>query len=198
MRCPWRLVWRHYSASLAALFIPCSVPANAETLEQIKGLSVKVEYKVQAIRVDDAGRRFNMTADAAIHFYLSTKGNLFLYPGGATIHQDSAPDVRAEGGPTVMPIDKAGEQKFGQMNAWTMMNGHLTNIIKFIRGYAVTTVAIDPERLTCTFDRQYQPDPQTGTVVSNLTGPATQIEGYKVASYSCAVTRGNVFAPMAE
>ena len=81
------------------------------------------------------------------------------------------------------------------MIAWTMMNGHLTRINQLIHGYTVATIAIDPLRLTCTFDHQYQPDPQTGTMVTNATGEPVQIESYKVTSYSCDVKKGNVFAP---
>jgi hypothetical protein len=40
------------------------------------------------------------------------------------------------GGHTVVALDQASEQQFGQLDAWRMMNGHLTGIIKLIHGYA--------------------------------------------------------------
>jgi hypothetical protein len=187
-------VARLCSGIAVAIQPACVSPSHAESLQDIEGLSVKIDYKVQATRVTPTGQLGYMNADVAINFYISSKANIFLYPSGASIQSDTGNEVKAQGGPTVIAIDKAGEQKYGQMNAWTMINGHLTNIIKFVEGYAVTTIAIDPARLICTFDRQYYSDPKTGRVISNLTGPPVQIQSYKVTSYTCTVKKGNVFA----
>jgi len=191
-----RIASLYWAAIGTLIALGCISRVQAETLQDIEGLSVKVDYHVQFTTPVDQTHRIG-TADVAIHFYISSKGNIFLYTGKASIYSGGE-ETDVGGRRRVVAPDQAGEQQFGQLDAWTMMNGHLTQIIKFIHGYAVTTIAIDPSRLTCTFDRQYQPDPQTGTIVSNTSGRPVQIESYKVTSYSCDVKKGNVFASNSE
>jgi len=190
---PRRVFW----GLITSLLLSLAAPVQGETLEQIEGLSVKVDSHVQFMALIGQSWR-PATAEASTHLYISTKGNVFQYSRKASVHSPTGEELQAGGGRRITAIDKAAETKSGQLIAWTMTNGHLTGITKLIHGYAVTTIAIDPMRLTCTFDRQHQPDPQTGTIVTNTTGQPVQIEAYKVTSYSCDVKKGNVFASDSE
>ena len=181
----------------AGFLLAWAAPGYGETLEQIEGLSVKVDSRVQFMALIGQSWR-PATGEGSTHLYISTKGNVFQYSRKASMHSPTGEELHAGGGRRTTAIDKAAETKSGQLVAWTMTNGHLTGITKLIHGYAVTTIAIDPVQLTCTFDRQHQPDPQTGTIVTNTTGQPVQIEAYKVMSYSCDVKKGNVFASDSE
>ena len=184
------------AAMIIGVVSGCIAPANAETVQDIEGLSVVVIYKVQFTSFNQFGQRYTGNADAGMRFYISTKGNIFLH--GSAVVSRGGYDVRLGGNPTVFALNRAKQEKYGQTTEWTMMNGHLTQTTKLVRGVAVSTIAIDPARLSCTFDRQYRSDDQTGTIVSNTTGQPMQIEAYKVTSYSCEVKRGNIFASTSE
>jgi hypothetical protein len=184
-------------AVITCLSFGLLAPARGETLEQIEGLSIVASWKPQFNYINGAGKSGIGNAESQAHFYISTKGNIFFYhsfvlnPGQAEQHFG--------GSPRILPIDKAGSVHGGkEEEAWSVINGHLTQIISFVRSFGVTTFMIDPVRLTCTFDKQFQPDPQTGTTVTAITGERVQILNYKVVSYTCDVKRGNVFATTLE
>ena len=184
----------YFLAMILCVVVSRVPPASAESLEDIKGLSVTASWTQAETGYNEFGVRFRLPRDRSIRLYVSTKGNVFEYP---------AESNNWRYGPTVSAVDKAtdlssGHWGQGQMTVWAMMDGHLKKIAKAIQGFSVLTVAIDPARLSCTFDAQINPDPQTGRFASDLTGPVIQLEALQVISSSCAVKRGNIFASASE
>jgi hypothetical protein len=180
--------------AIIAVFLGWAPRGDAESLDDIKGLSVVVSWRQEETGYNEFGARFRLPKDRSITLYISSKGNVFEYP---------AESNRWRYGPTVYTVDKAttwssGHWGQGQMMVWAMMDGHLAQIAKGVQGFGVLTVAIDPARLSCTFDAQVKPDPQTGMYATDLTGPVIQLEAVKVTSYSCSVKRGNIFASASE
>jgi hypothetical protein len=160
--------------------------AAAETLHEIEGLSVSVNWKLSLTGYDQSGRPFSRDPDRAMRLYISSKGNVFIFP---------AESNRWNNVPTVSAVNQAVDLHDDQMMAWSMIGGHLTNIIKEVQGHALFTITIDPAALTSSFDERIQPDPQTGTVVVNVNHQIFRLESPKVITSACTVKRGNIFAP---
>ena len=200
MRCRHRIKMRKSRTALGCLSIAaglvlCGITASrAETLRDIEGLSVTVDWTQAAwgwawYNNQPQASPINGTANRSLRLYISSKGNIFEYPAEAN---------NWKYGPTASAIDKAVDLKSGMLMAWTMVDGHLTKIIKGLQGFAEYIIAIDPARMTCSIDMQAVPDPQTRKVVTNLNGYPVLTEGIKVISYSCKVIKGNIFAPTSE
>jgi hypothetical protein len=180
--------------AIIGVFLGWAPRGDAESLDDIKSLSVTVSWTQAETGYNEFGVRFRLPRDRSIKLYISSKGNIFEYPAASNNWRY---------GPTVSAVDKAtdlisGHWGQGQMMVWAMMDGHLKKIAKAIQGFSVLTVAIDPARLSCTFDAQIKPDPQTGMYATDLTGPVIQLEALEVISYSCTVKKGNIFASTSE
>jgi hypothetical protein len=82
------------------------------------------------------------------------------------------------------------------MHGWTLEGGQLQLITPLPEGYAVTSIAVDPVRMTCTYEYADRPDPKTGRVVTAhpRTGAPYQVISRTPSSYTCSVKRGNIFA----
>jgi len=132
MRWSGFLALRCYDTALLFAALVGPAQARAETLDEIKGVSVIVSWRQAETGYNEFGVRFRLPRDRAIKLYVSSKGNIFEYP---------AESNNWRYGPAVYAIDKAtltpsGHWGQGQMTVWTMMDGHLTRVTKAIQGFA--------------------------------------------------------------
>jgi len=174
------------------VLFPGFTRVRAETLDEIKGLSVTISWAQHVVGTvhDVSGlRHLDTNNNRSISIYISTKGNVFEYP---------AESNKWNFGPTVTSINQAGSLGNDQMMAWTMTAGHLNKVIKAIRGFVEYRIAIDPYKLSCTFDLKMYPDPQTGTMISNSVGTQLDAVTLQMIGCSCTVKKGNVFASTTE
>lgn len=128
-----------------------------------------------------------------IQLYVSTSGRIFEYNQLAQF--DGQRSYSAVNTP-----DKATATTRStglvMVHAWTVEAGNLQLIAPLQEGFAVTSIAIDPAKMTCTYEYADRPDPRTGKVVTlhPTTGAPFEVISRSPGSYSCGVKRGNVFA----
>jgi hypothetical protein len=82
------------------------------------------------------------------------------------------------------------------MHAWTVEGRSLQLIQPLPEGFAVTSIAVDPVKMTCTYEYADRPDLKTGKVVTvhPRTGIPFPVISRTAGPYTCGVKRGNIFA----
>lgn len=174
-------------AVLAGVLLSPGLPSRAETLAEIEGLSLTVNWAQRFEGFDPSGRPFTNTLQRTTRLYISTKGNVFVYP--------AASNPGNYLGPQVFTMGTTTDRGDGDAVTWSMADGHLTRVNKHAQGATYLVYVIDPVRLTCTFAERDRVDPQTGFATRRMpNGTAVQIRSTDTLSSTCTVTRGNVFA----
>jgi hypothetical protein len=171
-------------ATIAGAVCLTSTYCTAETLNELKGLSIQLSFNVLRSARIRPDRSRESTHDEYLKIYVSNLGKLFEYV-------DSQGPLSKYSLNTYVNIDKAAEFRSGQMYTWTMIDGHLTKIKQLKEGFHVLTIVVDVKNLGCAFTMRNEPDSKTGRVISPL---GIDIIADTVLSYQCRVTRGNIFA----
>jgi len=164
----------------------------AEILDEIKGLSIESVHRDRLVFWSSKDLRRMVTERTnVLNFYIGTKGTIFQY------------DRNREGmiNTTAVAVEKAGVvEQFpgrGVLYAWTLVDGHLTQIRQYIGGFSVLTVAIDPDALTCTLAFRMEGEPNASDIwdydVTN--SYLIQVLDRRMNTFQCSVSRGNIFAP---
>jgi hypothetical protein len=178
------------STALTAL-LP-TVLARAETIEDLKGLSIDVHWK-ETYRMHHPPEQIwtTSTQNHDLRVYISSKSNIFAYETLTNPNGKEFNFLR------VTPLDRASETGRGLMRTWTMTDGHLSMIQQALEGFRVLTVAVDPSRTTCTFNVRDEPDPKTGRFWNYraVDGTPAEFASRAVMFYTCTVKRGNIFGP---
>jgi hypothetical protein len=167
--------------------------AHSETLEELKGLSIAVTWTyAQVDRHPPDVRWVTRTGiRQRLLVYVSLRGNIF--------HEQVA--INDEGhearGFSKTTIDKASSRGHDLLESWTLLDGHLTQILQEPKGIRIYTLAIDPTKLTCTFYAKDEPDQSTGEFfVFSPHGPwEVEIQQRRIENATCSVKRGNLFIP---
>jgi hypothetical protein len=175
-----------YAGIMAAFGFSFSSDAIGTPLDDFKGYSIEIRYTTIPVIVPG---RFNGSATHTIRLYFSLTGNIFFY-------SEESGGMISRRGSHVETLGQAMTMRNGRMRVWTVEEGHLTGIFQLREGFFVSTIAVDPSHLTCTFSGRIEPDPVTGRVViESLSGNVDLIMSYTVSSYTCTVKPGNIFAP---
>ena len=168
--------------------------SKGEVLDDLKGLSIHAVYSLHIKGyIPDDNRYFTATPRRTIRLYVSAKGNVFDYE-----HVVGGPNNSLENKSVIMSGAERAVQlsQGGSLAAWTMKDGHLTKIVKLLAGFGITTISVDPTRLTCTATHVNQPDVQTNVIwlISPITNRPTLIRESRMDSSTCTAIRGNTFA----
>ena len=170
--------------------------SQGSNLDELKGLSVNVTLvNRNSVRSAPDGQWITTRVPIQHRVYVSQRGNIFDYTEvNAAGHQHSW-GTKAALDKAVQPPNGNPIMDPGSLTAWTLDNGRLTRITQLRAGFRISTIVIDPTRLTCTFDNRDEPDPKTGQVwqLSPLNGQPMEIK-LQLESYNCVVKRGNIFA----
>jgi hypothetical protein len=172
-------------ALAGVLLVQVSLPARAETLAEIEGLSLTVNWMQRAQGADPSGHYTFRDTPWSLRLYISSKGNVFVYPAATN---------GINPGPQVYTIGAVEDHGDGYAVTWAMADGHLTDFIKYAQGATDVVFAIDPARLTCSFELRHHYDPQTGLITPRGPNGVYRMRLIETRSSSCAVTRGNIFA----
>jgi hypothetical protein len=173
----------------------CAVNAYAvgSPLDDLKGYSIDLQASVDfAFNDPQASKGYPSAGTVDVHhrIYISVAGNIFDY---ADTDYRSGNTEHAGG---VAAPEKVTEQSRGRLQVWTVgANNQLTSIIKEIEGFHVATITVDANKSNCTFVQVLQPDPTTHRVMRmRIHGYLAELVSESVRSYTCRVTRGNIFA----
>lgn len=167
--------------------------AAGASLEELKGYSIDLTASVDfAFNDPQATKNFASAGTLDIHhrIYISIAGNIFDY---ADVNYRSG-DVQHS--PAIAAPDKVTEGSHGRLHVWTVeANNQLTAITKENEGFRVSKITVDANKSTCTFSHFLQPDPTTHRVMRmRIHGYLAELVSTSVRSYTCRVTRGNIFA----
>jgi hypothetical protein len=159
--------------------------SRAETLADIEGLSVVINWTQRVTGENETGRYIYGDSSWSHRYYVSSKGNLFDYP---------AVSNRINPGPQIYAIGATKDLGDGYAVSWSMTDGHLTGIAKFPQGSSDLIISIDPSHLTCALEFRRHYDPQTGFMTPRTPAGVLKLREIDTLSSSCAVQRGNIFA----
>lgn len=177
-------------AALGVIFLGPRPDAVGATLDQLKGLSVEVNWNRSSVF---GGVASPVAQSGKIQVYVSLSGRIFEYNqlsqrGGERSYSSVNTPDRAT----------ATMEHYGRaiMHAWTVEGGNLQLVQPLREGFAVSSIAVDPVNMTCAYRYADRPDPTTGKVVTvhPNTGAPYQVVSRSPSSYTCSVKRGNVFA----
>jgi hypothetical protein len=175
--------------SLLLLICLPSKFGGAETIDDLKGLSIEVIFdQTSTYRVMPDSKYITGTYRKTLKAYVSSAGNIFDYAdfGRTTNKNDSY---------RITSLNRANEQNFGGMYAWTFLDGHLTRVHQMLEGIRVLTIEIDVRQMVCKFVARDERDPKTGRIQAyGQKGKVLDIYSRTIHSYTCKVGRGNVFA----
>jgi hypothetical protein len=165
--------------------------AHAATLDELKGLSVQVGYTSYiSVRSPSDAKYNRVQLRSDLRIYIGLKGTIFEYS-----HTNTSGGSVIQNTP-VFTINRARHRSHDLLMVWTIDRGTLMKIVQLVSGFEVVSLMIDPEKLTCKFDSHDEPDTTTGRILlySSITGELLETGNKTVASYTCAVSRGNIFA----
>lgn len=167
--------------------------AAGAPLDSLKGYSIDLFASVDfAFNDPNASKGFASagTVDVRHRIYVSLAGNIFDYAD-----KDYRSGDVAHGGGVAAP-GKVTELSHGRLQAWSVdAPNQLTSIVKENEGFRVSTITVDANKSSCTFGHVLQPDPMTHRVMRmRIRGYLAELVSMTVRSYTCKVTRGNIFA----
>jgi len=171
-------------AMLVAVLLP-ALPSRAETLAEIEGLSLVVDWTQRVTGQDPSGQYFTNDSHSTHRYYISSKGNVFDYPASSN---------PANRGPQVFAVGRTQDRGNGFTVSWSMTDGHLTTVLKYPQGSTDHILAIDPLHLTCALEIRHHYDPQTGLLTPQTPAGVFKLRAVETLTSSCAVKRGNIFA----
>jgi hypothetical protein len=174
------------------------VPAKAENIDQLKGLSISASW-TEVLQPSVAGPE-SLTRQIVkkhLDLYISTIGRVFVYETqGFGIYGSH----NQEKNKFIYEIDKSSPPNHcGTRSTFTFVDGHLTFVGQQLEGFYLQTIPVNTTSMSCTFSSKRIPDQQTGRVVtytastSKTTCTRTIILNHYVQSYECKVTIGNIF-----
>jgi hypothetical protein len=173
------------------------VPAMGETIDELKGLSLSLEWHssvgVRRPALGEPTVSINETWNMKL--YISMLGRVFNYNDGQIDQAEAAPNTIK-----VYDLDKSSTTDHcGRRTVWTLIDNHLSKITKFVEGFKVESIIVDTRNMICYLSLKDYPDLQTGQVVSVTFASAKTscdrriIVSETVRDYKCSVTRGNIF-----
>lgn len=203
-------IWRAHPFLIAgtSVFLVASSLYNSaisQSWDDLKGLSVKSKFHFTGTyRVLDnggsayntgngtvPGRYQNWGTNFEINFYVSLKGNIFEYARNANTNEtgfDSITPDHARERP--MPNHPQGPSY-----TWTMMNNRPTRVTQYTGGFWIINYEIDPKQMRCSLSARLERSPGSNAIFENhSSGKLMEIYARQVDSFSCNVTRGNIFA----
>ncbi len=178
-----------YCLALAVICLGLPDAAGATT-DQLRGLSIEVSWNRSSVF---GGVPRPVSQNGKIQLYVGLNGHIFEYNHLAQFDgQRSYSSVNTPDRATATTRNNG----LVVMHAWTVEGGNLQLIAPLQEGFAVTSIAIDPVKMTCTYAYVDQPDPKTGRVVTlhPSTGAPYQVISRSPGDYTCSVKRGNIFA----
>jgi hypothetical protein len=176
-----------------ALAVICLGPrpdAIGATLDELKGLSIEVNWSRSSI-FGNVPRP--VSQNGKIQVYVGLNGHIFEYnhleqfDGQRSYSSVNTPDKA---------VSTTRSSGLVSMHGWTAEGGKLQLIAPLDEGFAVTSIVVDPVKMTCTYEYADRPDPKTGRVVTMhpTTGAPYQVMSRTPGSSTCSVRRGNIFA----
>jgi len=179
-----------YCGALIVACLGLGLDAVGATLDELKGLSIEVNWDRSSIF---GGVSRPVPQNGKIQIYVGLNGHIFEYnhlqqfDGQRSYSSINTPDKAIS---STMPSGLV------VMHAWTVEGGKLQLVAPLKEGFSVTSIAVDPVKMTCAYEYADRPDPQTGRVVTihPTTGAPFQVMSRTSGSYTCSVRRGNIFA----
>jgi hypothetical protein len=181
-----------FGLTVFAMFIPEATSESA-TLENLKGLSIEIRFTFHVVyRTSDGSLRGPVRQDGISRIFFSSKGNIF------EADELSPNPLVTRKWQKITPFDRAAGARpdIDSLQAWTINNGNLTKITQIAQGFMIVTIAVDPIGMSCTYENRLEPDANTGKtfVYSLVDNRPSEIDSRSVASYTCRVVKGNIFA----
>lgn len=180
--------------ALTMVCLPPQRHSRAANLDELKGLSIEISYSLNATfrsRSNPAALDPPITQQSVIQLYISYNGNVFedrrFSPNPKVTRQWQA----------ITPLNRAAKSRpdIDQLQTWTLEDGQLVKVIKLPEGFEVSTISVDPARLSCSFDNRLVSDPATGRIVvsSAVDNLRSEIYSRTTIVQFCKVVKGNVF-----
>jgi hypothetical protein len=190
---PSYLAFLSYAVIAAGQLITMSTgTAHAAMLDELKGLSVQVDYTSDiSVRSADDPTYRRRRLQNNLKLYIGLKGTVFEYLHTA----DNSEVISAKS--QVSTVNRAQERKGSHhlLIVWTIDGEILMKIVQLASGFNVVSLRIDPDKLICTFDEHDEPDATTGRILAySRTGQLLETGNNTLVSYTCEVSRGNIFA----
>jgi len=169
---------------MGAAAAACISPVLAKDAGNLKGISIDVKWSTITTFRRDGVTRTTRLENRGLQMYIGLSGHVFEYSG-----------FRDYWGKTVVEFGKARPAPGNGMVATTIVNGQLTRISKWTRGFMIQTINVSPSLDSCTFAVNYKPDAE-GQIVGfdPYTERPYELISQTIVSNTCVVKAGNIFS----